>query len=148
MHYDDFNHEQFRHVAATKNLMMRIIYAYCTNKFKDNRITNHHPRISPFSSTILQLGWFRLNCREIFNTHFDMVADHNNCTFVTGGSVMNQPKYVTIGKFSELSGYSKRAVEAKINKGVWADGIHYRRAPDNRILVDIEVFEKWVMALV
>lgn len=53
-------------------------------------------------------------------------------------------RYVTIGKFSEISGYSKRAIESKINKGIWADGIHYLRAPDNRILVDIESFEKWV----
>jgi hypothetical protein len=57
-------------------------------------------------------------------------------------------RYVTIGKFSEISGYSKRAIESKINKGIWADGIHYRRAPDNRILVDIDTFEKWVMATI
>lgn len=57
---------------------------------------------------------------------------------------MATPKYVTIEKFSNLSGYTKRAIEAKINKGVWAQGYQYRRAPDKRILVDIEMYEKWV----
>lgn len=56
-------------------------------------------------------------------------------------------RYVTIGKFSEISGYSKRAIESKINKGIWAAGIHYRRAPDNRILVDVEMYEQWVVAI-
>ena len=57
---------------------------------------------------------------------------------------MTCSKYVTITKFSSLTGYSKRAVETKIGKGVWADGIQYRRAPDNRISVSIPMFEKWV----
>ena len=57
---------------------------------------------------------------------------------------MNTTKYVTIEEFSKLTGYSKRAIEGKIGTGVWADGYQYRRAPDNRILVDIRMFEKWV----
>jgi len=61
---------------------------------------------------------------------------------------MNHSKYVTIQKFSDISGYTKRAVEAKINKGIWAEGVQYRKAPDSRILVDLEMFDKWVEALV
>lgn len=57
---------------------------------------------------------------------------------------MNHPKYVTIDKFSNLTGYTRRAIESKINKGVWAEGIQYRRAPDNRVLIDLEMFDKWV----
>lgn len=55
--------------------------------------------------------------------------------------------YVTIKRFSYLSGYTKRAVEAKISKGVWAEGIEYERAPDNRILINIKKFEEWVVSL-
>lgn len=60
---------------------------------------------------------------------------------------MTPSKYVTIDKFSSLTGYSKRAVETKICRGIWADGIQYRRAPDNRILVNLIMFEKWVEAV-
>jgi hypothetical protein len=43
-----------------------------------------------------------------------------------------------------MSGYSVTAIEGKIASGAWVEGREYRRAPDSRILVDIEGFEKWV----
>ena len=53
-------------------------------------------------------------------------------------------RYVTINRFAELSGYTAKALYNKIESGVWAEGAQYRRAPDNRILVDIEEYQKWV----
>lgn len=53
-------------------------------------------------------------------------------------------RYVTISKFAELSGYTEDAVRSKISCGMWLDGVQYKRAPDNRILVDIEEYERWV----
>ena len=53
-------------------------------------------------------------------------------------------KYVTIPRFSTLSGYTEKAVRNKIAGGVWIEGRHYHRAPDNRILIDIIEVEKWV----
>jgi hypothetical protein len=53
-------------------------------------------------------------------------------------------RYVLIPKFSELTGYTPKAVERKIAEGVWLEGREYRRAPDNRILVDLEGFTRWV----
>lgn len=52
-------------------------------------------------------------------------------------------RYVTIQAFS-ASGYTVKAVEEKIHKGVWTEGREYRRGPDGRILIDIVGFEKWV----
>ena len=53
-------------------------------------------------------------------------------------------RYVLIARFAQLSGYTVTAIEGKIHSGVWVEGREYRRAPDGRILVDIEGFEKWV----
>lgn len=53
-------------------------------------------------------------------------------------------RYVRIPKFVEETGYTARAVETKIHRGVWIEGRHYRRAPDGSILMDMEGYEKWV----
>jgi len=53
-------------------------------------------------------------------------------------------RYVQIAKFCEETGYTARAVETKIHRGVWVEGRQYRRAPDGRILIDMEGYEKWV----
>lgn len=54
------------------------------------------------------------------------------------------PRYVRIPKFAEQTGYTARAVETKILRGVWLEGKEYRRAPDNSILIDMEGYIKWV----
>jgi hypothetical protein len=53
-------------------------------------------------------------------------------------------RYVRIPRFCEDTGYTEKAVREKIRTGVWAEGIHYRRAPDGHILIDLEGYEKWV----
>lgn len=53
-------------------------------------------------------------------------------------------RYVRIPKFVEETGYTARAVETKISRGVWLESKHYRRAPDGSILMDMEGYEKWV----
>ena len=53
-------------------------------------------------------------------------------------------KWITIRKFSSLSGYSEEAVRQKIKKGVWIFGVHYRKAPDSRIFINIQEIEKWI----
>lgn len=52
-------------------------------------------------------------------------------------------KYITLQAFSIRSGYSAGAVRQKINRGEWIDGKQYVKAPDGRILINIEEFEKW-----
>ena len=55
-----------------------------------------------------------------------------------------QLKFVTIPLFSELSGYSDKAVRRKIEDGVWIQGVHYRKAPDGRIHIDMPAYYDWV----
>lgn len=53
-------------------------------------------------------------------------------------------KYVTIKKFSELSGYSPDAIRSKIKRGDWLKDKVWKKAPDERILINIEGYEHWV----
>jgi hypothetical protein len=53
-------------------------------------------------------------------------------------------RYVTIEKFSELTGYTPQAVYDKRRNGVWLDGSVVIKAPDGRLLVDLEGYEQWV----
>lgn len=53
-------------------------------------------------------------------------------------------KWVLIGKIIEYIGYSDDAIRAKIKKGVWQCGIHWRKAPDGRLMFNIEAILKWI----
>lgn len=53
-------------------------------------------------------------------------------------------RYVLISKFCADSGYSEKAVRRKIEEGVWLENQQYRRAPDGRIMIDVEGVERWV----
>jgi hypothetical protein len=49
-----------------------------------------------------------------------------------------------IDKFCELTGYSRKAVEKKIENGTWLEGREFHRAPDGRIVMDIDGYNRWV----
>lgn len=53
-------------------------------------------------------------------------------------------RYLTIPKFAAESGYTEDAIRSKIRDGVWADGEVWKKAPDGRILIDVQGYEKWV----
>lgn len=58
-------------------------------------------------------------------------------------------KYVSIKKFSELSGYTEDAIRTKIRDGIWLEGKVWLKALDGRNLINIEGYEEWVeMAVV
>ncbi|GAA4649662.1 hypothetical protein GCM10023116_19400 [Kistimonas scapharcae] len=52
--------------------------------------------------------------------------------------------FVRIRKFAELTGYSEKAVERKIDSGKWPMGKIWIKAPDGRRLINLEEYEKWV----
>ena len=53
-------------------------------------------------------------------------------------------KWVLINKVIELIGYTDDAIRAKIKRGVWLKGIHWKKAPDNRLVFNIEAIQKWI----
>jgi hypothetical protein len=42
------------------------------------------------------------------------------------------------------AGYSEDAVRHKVKNGTWVQGRIWRKAPDGRIFVNIDEFERWV----
>jgi hypothetical protein len=52
-------------------------------------------------------------------------------------------RYVLIELAATLTGYTRKAIERKIERGDWAEGQVWRRAPDGRILIDLEGYKKW-----
>jgi hypothetical protein len=55
-------------------------------------------------------------------------------------------RYVTIGLAATVTGYTIVAIETKIARGIWVEGHEWRRAPDGRILIDLQGYERWVEA--
>jgi hypothetical protein len=56
---------------------------------------------------------------------------------------MNLPM-VTIKKLAEETGYSVDALNSKIKRGDFAEGIHYIKAPDGRVHFKIKEYIQWV----
>ena len=53
-------------------------------------------------------------------------------------------KWVVIRKLAEHTGYTENAIRSKMKKGVWRESVHFRKAPDGRIMFNLEAIEKWV----
>jgi hypothetical protein len=53
-------------------------------------------------------------------------------------------KWVLITKVIELIGYTDDAIRAKIKKGVWLQGIHWKKAPDGRLFFNLPEIQKWI----
>ena len=53
--------------------------------------------------------------------------------------------FVLIAKAAELTGYTVKAIEHKIEKGQWIEGREYVVAPDGRRHVSMKGYEQWVL---
>ena len=58
---------------------------------------------------------------------------------------MRQLNWVTVKRFCELSGETEKAVEGKRQTGHWIKGIHWVLSPDNRVRINLEKVEEWVV---
>lgn len=59
---------------------------------------------------------------------------------------MTEARYIRLPKFCEQTGWTVKAIEKKIENGVWVEKQQYRRAPDGAILVDMQGYNRWVEA--
>jgi hypothetical protein len=62
-------------------------------------------------------------------------------------SPIETSRYVLLHVATGITGYSVKAMQRKIERGDWVEGKVWLKAPDGRILVSIEGFEKWVEGL-
>ena len=51
--------------------------------------------------------------------------------------------WVTLHVYAASSGYSVGALRQKMNRGQFIEGKHYRKAPDGRILMNVEACQNW-----
>jgi hypothetical protein len=49
-----------------------------------------------------------------------------------------------VKKFCELTGWTPKAIEIKISRGVWINGREYIKAPDGNIVISIKGYESWI----
>ena len=59
------------------------------------------------------------------------------------GSLLSS-RYVLLALAAQMTGYTVKAMERKIERGDWIEGKVWLRAPDGRILIDLLGFQKWV----
>lgn len=52
-------------------------------------------------------------------------------------------KWVTLQAYAASSGYSVGALRQKINRKQFEEGVHYRKAPDGRILLNVAECQNW-----
>jgi hypothetical protein len=52
--------------------------------------------------------------------------------------------WVTIPRAAELIGYSIASISRKIQAGIWAEGIQWKWADDNRQMINLNEVDKWV----
>jgi hypothetical protein len=53
-------------------------------------------------------------------------------------------RYVLLHIAAQMTGYTVKAMERKIERGDWIEGKVWLRAPDGRILIDMLGFQRWV----
>lgn len=59
-------------------------------------------------------------------------------------AVMVAPtRFVTIRLYATISGHTEKAIRRKMERGVWLEGKHWRRA-DGVIYIDTKETERWV----
>ena len=52
--------------------------------------------------------------------------------------------WVLIGRVVEHTGYSDDAIRAKKRRGEWTEGLHWRKAPDNRVVFNLMTIQAWM----
>ncbi len=54
------------------------------------------------------------------------------------------PKWITVALAAELTGYSSKALNQKIDKGQLPYGVVWINAPDNRRMINLQQFMRWL----
>jgi hypothetical protein len=58
---------------------------------------------------------------------------------------LTPPRFVQAWVAALLTGYTEKAINAKMDEGVWVENREWMKAPDGRRLVDLQGYERWVM---
>lgn len=58
--------------------------------------------------------------------------------------VVSPARYVLLSLAQSLTGYTVKAMQRKIERGDWPEGKVWKRAPDGRICIDVQGYERWI----
>jgi hypothetical protein len=58
--------------------------------------------------------------------------------------VVASARYVLLPLANAMTGYSVKAMERKIERGDWPEGKVWKRAPDGRVLIDVQGYYRRV----
>ncbi len=53
-------------------------------------------------------------------------------------------RWVLVNVLAEYTGYTDDAIRAKIRRGDWAMGAHWRKAPDGRLVFNLTRIQEWM----
>ncbi|TNI85163.1 hypothetical protein CF119_11500 [Aeromonas sobria] len=59
-------------------------------------------------------------------------------------TVMERPSWVLPAVAAEMTGYTEKAIKEKVKQGKLIEGVHYGKAPDNKIIINWRRFEDWM----
>lgn len=59
-------------------------------------------------------------------------------------AVSSVDRWVLVNVLTEYTGYTDAAIRAKIRRGDWAYGAHWRKAPDGRIVFNLTRIQEWM----
>jgi hypothetical protein len=57
--------------------------------------------------------------------------------------VVAPARYVLLPLANAMTGYSVKAMQRKIESGDWPEGKVWKRAPDGRVLIDVQGYYRW-----
>lgn len=85
------------------------------------------------------------SCRKYFSLFFKK-ANFQVLHLSLRSEVMKEVKavWVLISKVTELTGYTDDAIRAKKKRGEWIEGMHWWKAPDNRVVFDMVLINRWM----
>lgn len=61
-------------------------------------------------------------------------------------NLAEQNIWVTMRKAQDIFGYSPEAFRGKINRRQLIQGQHWRKAPDNKLLINLKAFNEWLQS--
>lgn len=66
---------------------------------------------------------------------------------MTGNTTNTAPvasaRWVTIRLAAQMTGLTEKAIRRKIERGIWLEGVHWRKA-DGGIFIDMQRYNTWV----
>ena len=73
-------------------------------------------------------------------TSINAIKNHNNIRPYSS----HLPKWIKAKLFTQISGWSKDAIDAKRKRGIWLEDTHWKKAPDGNIMINHSAIDEWV----